>query len=90
MMEKDETVIKRKLEKLVTLDKVLFRKGITKDRGSFHDKGENSSRDRTILNIYIPNNRTLKCFISKLIELKGEMEKPMIIVRLKHFSPGNS
>lgn len=91
-MEKEATLIKRKLEKLVILDKINFRKkSITRDKdGHFLIKGKIHQRDRTILNIYIPNNRALKCFISKLIELKGEMEKSIIIVRLQHFSLGNS
>lgn len=90
-MEKQATLIKRKLEKLVILDKIDFRKKIiTRDKeGHFMIKGKIHQRDRTILNIYIPNNRALTYFTPK-IELKGEMEKSIIIVRLQHSSLGNS
>ena len=64
-------------------EKVDFRtKNITRDlkKGTFpNNKGVDSSKDRTILNVHAPN-RTSKYMKRKRIELKRELEKSTTIV----------
>ena len=55
---------------------------MTRWRGTlYNDKSSIHQEDLTILNVYIPNNRTAEYVKQKLIELKGEIN-PSIFVQV--------
>ena len=43
-------------------------------------KASGYQEDMAILNLYVPNNRAAKYLKQKWTELRGEIDKPMIIV----------
>lgn len=56
------------------------------EKKSFKDKGYSTMikrsillEDRTILNVYTPNNRASHYMKQKLIELQGDIDEPIII-----------
>ena len=74
---------KRAGVKILILDKIDFKfKKVTSNKGGHYIliKGSIQQEDKTIINIYTPNNRSSKYMKQKSIELKGEIINSSTII----------